>query len=128
MTDTIELVKSYNDAFQSKDIDTARNLIHPAFTFKGPMMEMDSPDEYFALMSKCPVACSHQNVNFVASGDKVVTTFDWVVTSPVEANLRMCEVLTIKDNKILKSELFYDTAKFPQEIVDIMQAGLQDAA
>lgn len=120
MNQSIELVKRANKALESKDISTYRSLLHDRYSFRGPMMELTNPDEAAAVMEACPFTYHNENVQFVADGDKVVSVFDWLVTAPVKFSIHMAEYFTVKDGKILSSELFFDTAKFPPEAMEIL--------
>lgn len=120
MHQAIDLVKRVNKALETKDIKTYRSLLHSNYKFKGPMMELNDPDEAAAVMEACPFNYHNENVVYVNEGDKVVTIFDWVVTAPVKFSIYMAECLTVKDGKIIGSELFFDTAKFPPEAMEIL--------
>lgn len=120
MNQAVELVKRVNQALEAKDIKTYRSLLHSNYKFKGPMMEMNDPDEAAAIMEACPFTYRNENVVYISEGEKVVAVSDWVVTAPVKFSIHMAEYLTIKDGKILASELFFDTAKFPAEAMEIL--------
>ena len=122
MSDPISIVKQLSKAFETKNAQAYRALLHPKYTFSGPCMQLSSPDEAVAMLSECPMKARTENAQFIASGDQVVQIFDWVVTEPFQGTLRMAEHITIKDGKILRSELFYDSAKFPAEILEAMKA------
>ncbi len=125
MTNNIDIVKRVNKAFETKDIEAAKALLHPKYTFKGPMMEANSPQELLEFMKMCPFSCQSENVSFVSEGNKVVQTFDWVSSAPVKFRMRMCDVMTIEDGKIRSEEMFYDTAKFPKEAAELMQKAME---
>lgn len=120
MNQAVELVKRVNLALESKDIKTYRSLLHANYKFKGPMMELSDPDEAAAVMEACPFTYTNQNAVYVSEGEKVVVISDWVVTAPVKFSIHMSEFLTVKEGKILASELFFDTAKFPPEAMEVL--------
>jgi ketosteroid isomerase-like protein len=122
MSKQIETVKALNHAFTVKDAQAFRALLHDQYTFRGAMMNMDSPDEAAGMLANCPFKASHQNAQFHEAGDTVVQTFDWVVTEPIQETIRMCSVITFRDGKIFHEELFYDTAKFPEGALEAMKA------
>ncbi len=125
MSDPINLVKQLNKAFETKDAQAFRALLHPQYTFKGPLMQMASPEEAAEFLKSCPFKANSENVQFIAAGDHVVQTFDWIVKEPFQGTIRMCECITIKDGKIFAGELFYDSAKFPKEVLESMKANAQ---
>jgi limonene-1,2-epoxide hydrolase len=49
----------------------------------------------------------------IVEGDNVAHMFDFVVSAPVEAKVRMCECFEVRDGKIHSSRLYFDPAKFP---------------
>ena len=122
MANPNEIVNDYNAAFAKKDLSKVRSLLHDKFTFKGPLMQLKSPDEFMGMMQQCGFECRLENLQMVSEGERVVQIFDWICTAPFQANLRMSECLTIKDGKIFASELFYDSAKFPKEAMESMSA------
>ena len=85
-------------------------------------MQMNSPKEAVEFLAQCPFKSKNQNVRFYEVGDTVVQTFDWVVEEPFKGTIRMCDVITLKDGKVISEELFYDSAKFPKEILEGMKA------
>ncbi|MDP2206489.1 MAG: nuclear transport factor 2 family protein [Alphaproteobacteria bacterium] len=128
MSNPIETVKKYNQAFEAKDVEAMRSLLNKNYHFKGPMTEMHGSDEMLGFMANCPFACSQQNLAFVAEGNKVVQTFDWVTIAPFKATVSMCEVLEVQDGQIKSAKLFYDSAAFPKEAQEMMQQMMQNAA
>jgi hypothetical protein len=58
------------------------------------------------------------------AGDTVTHTFDWVVNEPFKGTIRMCNVIRLKDGKVFREELFYDSAKFPKEVLEGLKAGV----
>lgn len=120
MSQALEVVKRVSEAWEKKDTKTYRSLLHNDYKFQGPMMEMCSADEAEAFAQNCPFSCSSENATYVAEGNKVVKIFDWIVTSPVKFQLRMVEFSVVEDGKIRSVELFYDTAKFPKEAMEVL--------
>jgi len=123
MSTSIELVKQLATAFQNKDKQAFRALLHDEYTFQGPMMQMTSPDEAAEFLSKCPMKAKHENATYAEAGDKVIQVFDWVVSEPFQNTFRMCSMVTLKDEKVYKEELIYDSAQFPKEFLAQMSQG-----
>ena len=122
MTQAIEIVKKLNQAFETKDQATFASLLHPSYKFRGSLMQMNSPKEAVEFLAHCPFKSKSQNVRFYEAGDTVIQTFDWVVEEPFKGTIRMCDVIILKDGKIISEELFYDSAKFPKEILEGLKA------
>lgn len=111
----IEIVKRLNLACEEKDFDTIRQLIHPQYRLKDPQMQLNGPDEFIAFMQDCPGG-RLENIRMFEDGDQVIQTLDCVIDTPRSYRMRMCEVLTIKDGKVIDDETFYDTAQVPEEV------------
>lgn len=126
MARNVETVKKLYSACMSKDFETVRNLLHPEYTLKDSMMEINSADEFIEMMKSCPFECRIENVNFVSEGDKVVGTFDSVATAPVAYTMRMCSVIRMEDGKVRAEEMFYDTARIPREAMEEMKRSAPD--
>lgn len=121
MSQAIEMIKKLNQAFETKDKAVFGSLLHPKYTFRGPLMAMNSPEEAVEFLGNCPFKAKSENVQFHAAGDTVVQIFDWVVSEPFKGTIRMCDIITFKDGKIFAEELFYDSSKFPKEILESMK-------
>ncbi len=117
----IEIVERLNKAVELKDWDVVNELLHQHYKLKDPMMEFNNREEFMAFMKDCPFSCFLENITFVEDGDKVVQTFDAVMTDPIAYTMRMCDILTIEDGKVKSEEMFYDTAKIPEEVKALTQ-------
>lgn len=124
----IETVKRMNAACRDKDFDTAASLLHPDYTFKDPAMSFYNPKDFLEFMKSCPMDGDFKNVEMVESGDKVIQTLDCVMTKPLSFEFRMCDILTLKDGKIIAEEAFYDTAQIPEEAKRIAEKNKQKNA
>ncbi len=125
MTANVELVKRLNKAAESRDIEAVRSLLHPNYSLKDPMMELNSAEEFLQFMKDCPFTCHLENVKFLEDGDKVVQTLDAVMDAPVAFRFRMCDIVSIEDGRVRSEEVFYDTARMPKEAKDIAEKGLR---
>lgn len=115
MSKNLDVVKRCNEAALKKDFDTIKQVLHPNYTLKGPMMSINSADEFIAFMKDCPGECTFENVQFIEAGDKIVQTFDMVMTAPTPSRARVCSVMTLENGKIRSEEMFYDTKDMPQD-------------
>jgi ketosteroid isomerase-like protein len=122
MSQATEIVKKMNLAFETKDQAAMRALLHPQYTFRGSLMSMNSPKEAVEFLGQCPFKGKSKNIQFYEAGDTVVQTFDWEVTEPFQSTIRMCDVIKLKDGKAISEELFYDSAKFPKEVLESLKA------
>ncbi len=121
MAQTIEIVKRLSRAFETKNQAAFALLLHPRYTFKGSLMQLGSPKEAVEFLAQCPFKAKNRNVQFHEAGDTVIQIFDWVVEEPFKGTIHMCSVITLKGGKVLSEELFYDSAKFPKEVLEGMK-------
>ena len=122
MSDAIEIVKKLNNAFETKDQAAFRSLLHPKYTFRGSLMALQSPEEAVQFLANCPFKAKSENVQFFVADNTVTQIFDWVVKEPFQGIIRMCDVIALKDGKVFSEELFYDSAKFPKEVLEGLKA------
>jgi len=116
MTNTKDIIMKMDTAWNAKDEATMRSCLHEDYHFKGPMMEINGPDESIAMMQNFPFECSNENEELIIQDNKAVHIFDWVVTSPFQATIPMTEVLELEGGKVKNARLFFDTALFPAEV------------
>ena len=122
MSEAIEIVEKLNQAFETKDQVAMRSLLHEKYTFRGSLMALQSPEEAVQFLANWPFEAKSENIQFFVAGDTVTQIFDWVVKEPFQGIIRMCDVVTLKDGKVFSEELFYDSAKFPKEVLESMKA------
>ena len=118
MSQIIDLVKKYNKAWTSKDDRALSPLLQERFTFTGPVIQLEGREEMVECVRQLPFTSSVERVNFVTEGHNVVQTYDWVITSPFQAQIPTSELLEIKDGKIHRCRRYYDTAKLSKQTVD----------
>ena len=122
MSKLIDVAKQMNEAWMNKDEAAFRACLHPAYSFKGPMMEMKSPDEAVEFMQRCTFESTSENCEVVVEGNTLVHVFNWNVTSPFHATIPMVEVMEFEGDKVKRSRLFFDSALFPAEVKAQMMA------
>ena len=95
-------------------MSSVRALLADDFKFEGPLMRANSADEFFQQLENFPFEAKTTTRSLIADGNQVVHVFDFNITAPVRADIPMCELFEIGDDKIAASRLFYDSAKFPK--------------
>ena len=116
MSTLVEVAKRMTQAWEKKDAAAFRSCLHDDYSFKGPMMEMKSPDEAVEFMNRCPFEFANENCEVVVEGQTLVHMFDWKVTAPFQATIPMVEVMEFEGEKVKRARLFFDSALFPAEI------------
>lgn len=108
------IAQRFSTAFHAKDEATIENLVAEDYTFKGPMMQLNSRAALIDFMRNMPFNCSEKTSRYLEDGNTVVKICEVSFTVPFNGNVPMCEVFTLKDGKITNDELYYDTALFPK--------------
>jgi ketosteroid isomerase-like protein len=124
MPNNVDIAKQLFDACMSKDFEKVRSLLHPQYTLKDPMFELKGPDALIEMISNCPFDNKIENMQIIDGGDTVVSTFDCIAEKPVKSTMRMCDILKIEGGKVRSEEMFYDSAKIPQEVRDMMKQSM----
>ncbi len=116
MSTLVDVAKKMTKAWEDKDEAAFRACLHDDYTFKGPMMEMNSANEAVEFMNRCSFECTSENCEVVVEGQTLVHIFDWKVTAPFQATIPMVEVMEFEGDKVKRARLFFDSALFPAEI------------
>ena len=109
----VEIVKRFGEAFFDKDINTVKGIVSENYSFKGPMMEMNSREELIGFIENMPMQASEVKTDYVEQGNKVVKICTFDFTAPPIGPQDMCEIFTVEDGKITGAQLYYDASKFP---------------
>lgn len=109
-----ELAEKYLDAFASRDIKKMRSFLSDtSFTFKGPLQEFDSADDFAAaLVSLAPMIQGVNVKQVIADGDDVCMFYDFVTNMPAAGTTRIAEWLHIENDKIIFINLYFDPRLF----------------
>ena len=122
MSTLVDVAKKMTKAWEDKDEAAFRACLHDDYTFKGPMMEMNSANEAVEFMNRCSFECTSENCEVVVEGQTLVHIFDWKVTAPFQATIPMVEVMEFEGDKVKRARLFFVSALFPAEIKAQMMA------
>ena len=90
-------------------------LLSDDFSFLGPMMAAEGGDSFVEQLQNFPSQARYryEDSRMIVEGNNVAHMFDFVVSAPVEAKVRMCECFEVKNGKIQSSRLYFDPAQFP---------------
>jgi len=108
-----KVVDEFYRTMAEKDKLALRAVLADDFTFKGPMMAFNNPDAFVEGMMSMPFSADIIGSRFIADRSHVVHVFVWSMTAPTNAAIPMCEVISLRDDKVLRSELYFDTKLFP---------------
>lgn len=116
MPSNLEIVKRLVAACEAKDMQAVRALVAENYTLKDPMMSLTGPDALIEMLESCPFDGSITHAEYLEAGDRVVMMADCTMTKPERFTWRMCDVLTVKNGKVVSEEMFYDSAQLPDAV------------
>lgn len=117
MSKNLELVKKAYMAWETKDIDTLRAVLHTNYRATIPGgMEIVGIEGAAQCLEMCTSQTHSENEMYIEDGDRIVRIWDMVTTAPHSYRLRMAELNVIEDGKVLLNEAFFDSAAFPEEV------------
>jgi len=125
----VELVESYIDAFNRRDLDTLRALTHPdseldwsasrgvdAGIYRGAEAVMGFYAEWFALFEQIAI----EPESFIDAGESVVVPSRSTFTGRdgLELTTRAAGLLTVRDRRIVLIRLYQEAAPALKDIAD----------
>lgn len=114
MTNSTDIVRRYIEAFDKRDMATARALLRDDFKFTGAIMTANGADQFFEMVAGMPDGTRTVTRRMLADGDSVVHEFFFELPGAAGVSVPMCEIFDVADGKIAACNLYFDTAKFPQ--------------
>ncbi len=125
MSTPLEIVKKAYAAWESKDVEALRTLLHPDYRADVPGgMEIVGIEGAEKCLELCPFEQHSENVTYIADGDRVVRMWDFVATAPVEFRMRMAELNVVKDGKVVYNEAFFDSSACPKEVQEMSESAI----
>jgi ketosteroid isomerase-like protein len=117
---TLEVVKKAYAAWDKKDIEALRPILHKEYKAVMPGgMEINGFEAAKQCLEQCPFEGRVENETYITEGDKAVRIWDFVVTAPAEFRMHMAELSVVKDDKVIFNEAFFDPTVYPKEIQDL---------
>ena len=110
--DIKDLAKRYIDAAGRKDYETVASLLAPDVVFKGAAFETHGSDEFIAPFKRmAPVWVRSEIRNVFADGEQACVIYDFV-TDTDAGSVPCIELITFRDERIARVELFFDRVQF----------------
>ena len=111
-TDLKSLAVRYIEAAGSKDYAAITPMLAPDVTFKGVAFETRGAEEFIAPFKRmAPVWVRSDIRNVFVEGDQVCVIYDFV-TDTDAVSVPCIELITFRDEKITRVELFFDRVQF----------------
>ena len=105
-----EAVRLFYTALTAQDRDLLLSCLASDFTFKSPLAESNTPEEYADLVGN--FAGWVETDGFVMEGNKTVHFFTFHMIEPGEAEIPVCEVFTLRGGKVKSLRAYNDSADF----------------
>jgi hypothetical protein len=106
-------IQAYYQAFAAGDFETMRSYLKDDFDFTGPLDTRNNADEYIERISVLKVfQAKFELLELMEKENRLMVRFDWTVLAPVSLTIPMVEWFVFEDEKIKKSELFFDSKRF----------------
>lgn len=111
MPDAAQVAEEYFDAFASKDLERARELVNDDLKFEGPLETFSDADSFFASLKQLnQIITGAERQKVFVDGDDVCVIYD-LKTAPVPSS-RVCEWYRIRDGKIASMSVVFDARPF----------------
>ena len=108
-----EIIKTYLKAQIDHNSKLCRELLADNFHFKGPMEEHFDANSFMNSFEKFIMVIKNIEIEqLIVEDEDVVAIYNFTTDIPNVENTRTAELFTIKNNKIIKSRLFFDTPQW----------------
>lgn len=126
---TLDLVKKAYKAWESKDIEALRAILHKDYRGKLPGgMEIIGIEGAKECLDACPFNTRSEHEEYITEGDRIVRIWDMVADGPDGFRVRMAELNVVKDGKVILNEAFFDSKAFPESAQEEFEKHKQKAA
>ena len=107
-------VNRYLDGFYRGDFATAGAVVAADFTFKGPFLDVQGKDAFFAgAVGLQQIVRGHHLLRQWTDGEDVCSVYDVHLETPVGAGtVPMSEWHTVRDGQLVAGRVLFDTAAF----------------
>ena len=130
MSDPATIAREYLESFNRRDWDKMRNLLHAQYTYiGGDGQRLEGPEAGLAVAQGFAAAMSDAKIiihNVYASGSTAITEFTGsgthdgdfagIPASNRRVTMPVCNVIEIKDGKILAEREYMDMANMMQQM------------
>jgi len=110
MTNGIEILKKFHQAWNNKDIDAIGNLLTDDTVYEGPLFTWKSKEEYLKGIEPILPGFTEIKVIRQMEEDNTVFTIEDITASFPEGpiTVHVAEVTEIRGDKIAKSKTYFD--------------------
>ena len=108
------IVDRYLAAYYGGDLDAAHELVSDGLSFRGPFVQVDGADAFFASAQPLrQIVKGHRTVRQWRDGDEVSTLYEMHLETPVgKGSVLTSEWNTVRDGRVASATLVFDTAEF----------------
>ena len=109
---TPERQKTFDDFYNGatvKDVTKIRSALTDDFTFAGPMMQFDNPDDFVQSLLRFDGKVTRSRM--IVEGDYMVHTY----VLDIGVQIPMCDVVQFRGERMASMELYTDSKLFDPE-------------
>jgi SnoaL-like domain len=108
------VVVEYLTAFYTGDFDRARTLLAPNFSFRGPFLQIQGRDGFFAgAQGLRPIVRGHRLLRQWVDGTEVCSIYDVTLETPSgSGSVPMSEWHTVHAGRLTTALVLFDTTAF----------------
>jgi len=108
------VVAEYLTAFYTGDFDRARTLVAPSFSFRGPFLQAQGRDGFFAgAQGLRPIVRGHRLLHQWVDGAEVCSIYDVTFETPSgSGSVPMSEWHTVHAGRLTTAFVLFDTTAF----------------
>jgi ketosteroid isomerase-like protein len=111
MSEAARIAEAFFDAWTSKDLTRARQLVHDDLSFEGPIDTFSDADSYLqSLQGLSQIITGIDKRKLFVDGDDVCIIYD-MHTGPVPDS-RIAEWYTVRDGRIASISVVFDARPF----------------
>jgi hypothetical protein len=108
-----ETVRRYYGAFDRHDLQSVEALLHEGFRFTGPLMQTSGRQDFLEKMRSFDCEFKTRPLHIVESGNTVGVLLECSFSKPFSATIRMSEWFVVDNDRIVSSDVVYDTRQMP---------------
>jgi ketosteroid isomerase-like protein len=114
MSSSSQTAANYLNAFWSGDMEAARGLVADDFSFRGPFVQVEGKDAFFASAAGLiPIIRGYRMLRQWGDGEDVCSYYEFDVEAPGgKGSVQAAEWSRVRDGRLASSRLVFDTAAF----------------
>ncbi len=108
-----EVVDGFFGAINEGNMEGAMQYMDKNHEYTGPMFNSKGPEEYMKFLGAFGMEFEVETQDMIYSENGVTHAALLKVLSPVYAEIPTCEIIDVKNDKIIRQRFYFDTKLFP---------------